>query len=95
MNRKFSFSQVVKGGIVVMMACLMAAPVALARTSKHPDTLVVATTYDAKTLDPCMTNDVASSNAMRQIYNTLVTIDDNGSIVNDLAEKVERVDGKT
>lgn len=95
MNRKFSVRHAVKVGLIVMMASLMAVPVVLARTSKHPDTLVVATTYDAKTLDPYMTNDVASSNAMRQIYDTLVSIDDEGNIINALAEKIERVDGKT
>lgn len=95
MNRKFSFSSLAKGGLVALLACMVAAPSALARTSKHPDTLVVATTYDAKTLDPYMTNDVASSNAMRQIYETLVTIDAKGDVVPSLAEKIDRVDGKT
>ena len=78
-----------------LLLCVVAAPAAMARTSNHPDTLVVATTYDAKTLDPYMTNDVASSNVMRQIYETLVTIDDEGKVVPSLAEKVERVDDKT
>jgi peptide/nickel transport system substrate-binding protein len=78
-----------------LLLLTVAAPGAMARTSSHPDTLVVATTYDAKTLDPYMTNDVASSNAMRQIYETLVAIDDAGNVVPSLAEKVERVDGTT
>jgi len=81
--------------IVAVFSCSFSLTCAYARTSKHPDTLVVATTYDAKTLDPYMTNDVASSNAMRQIYETLVTIDDQGKVVPSLAEKIERVDGKT
>jgi len=95
MNRTLSFSRLAKGGLVALLACLIAAPNALARTSKHPDTLVVATTYDAKTLDPYMTNDVASSNAMRQIYETLVAIDAEGNVIPSLAEKIDRVDGKT
>lgn len=95
MIRKFSYSSLAKAGLVALLAGMIAAPAALARTSKHPDTLVVATTYDAKTLDPYMTNDVASSNAMRQIYETLVSINDMGEIVPALAEKVERIDGKT
>jgi len=78
-----------------LLLCVVAAPAAMARTSSHPDTLVVATTYDAKTLDPYMTNDVASSNAMRQIYETLVAIDDSGKVVPSLAEKVERLDDTT
>ncbi|VFQ43922.1 ABC transporter substrate-binding protein [Desulfoluna butyratoxydans] len=95
MNRTLSFSRLAKGGLVALLALMVAAPNALARTSKHPDTLVVATTYDAKTLDPYMTNDVASSNAMRQIYETLVAIDAEGNVVPSLAEKIDRVDGKT
>ena len=95
MSRKFSYSSLAKGGLMALLACMVAAPAALARTSKHPDTLVVATTYDAKTLDPYMTNDVASSNAMRQIYETLVAIDDQGNVIPSLAKKIDRVDGKT
>lgn len=81
--------------LLALLVLTLVPAMAFARTSKHPDTLVVATTYDAKTLDPHMTNDVASSNVMRQIYNTLVRIDENGNQVNDLAEKIEKVDGKT
>ncbi len=95
MQTKLSLRGVAKGLFMALLLCAVVAPAALARTSKHPDTLVVATTYDAKTLDPYMTNDVASSNAMRQIYETLVTIDDKGEVVPALAEKVERVDPKT
>ena len=61
--------------LVALMVLSLVSVSAFARTSKHPGTLVVATTYDAKTLDPYMTNDVASSNVMKQIYNTLVCID--------------------
>lgn len=95
MSRNKLYSVVLKGGIVAALSLALAVPGAMARTSRHPDTLVVATTYDAKTLDPYMTNDVASSNAMMQIYETLVTIDANGDVVPSLAAKVERIDGKT
>ncbi len=95
MNRKFSYRRGAKVSLMALLACMIALPNALARTSKHPDTLVVATTYDAKTLDPYMTNDVASSNAMRQIYETLVTIDDEDKVIPSLAEKIERIDGMT
>lgn len=95
MRTVLSMKNLVRWGVLALLACALVAPQAMARVSKHPDTLVVATTYDAKTLDPYMTNDVASSNAMRQIYETLVTIDSDGKVVPSLAEKVERVDGKT
>lgn len=59
------------------------------------DTVVIATTYDAKTLDPYATNDVASSNIMQQIYNNLVTVNDKGEVVGELAEKIEMLDETT
>ncbi|MBI9108897.1 MAG: hypothetical protein JEZ04_19295 [Spirochaetales bacterium] len=65
------------------------------KTSKAKDTVIIATTYDAKTLDPYATNDVASSNIMQQIYNNLVTVDDNGEVIGELAEKIETLDEKT
>ncbi|MFW5489082.1 MAG: ABC transporter substrate-binding protein [Desulfovibrio sp.] len=93
---KFNLTKIAAKWLVpALLFCFAVAPCAMARTSNHPDTLAVATTYDAKTLDPYMTNDVASSNAMRQIYETLVTIGDNGDVVPSLAEKIERVDPKT
>lgn len=59
------------------------------------DTLVVATTYDAKSLDPHATNDVASSNVMEQIYDTLVKLDENNQVVGSLAESFEVIDELT
>ena len=59
------------------------------------DTLVVANIYDAKTLDPQATNDVASSGAMLQIYETLVTVDDDNNVHPQLAEKWEKTDDRT
>nr|WP_330396863.1 ABC transporter substrate-binding protein [Anaeromicrobium sediminis] len=59
------------------------------------DTLVVATSYDAKTLDPHTTNDIASSSVMAQIYENLLTLDDNNELVGQLAEKWEKLDDKT
>lgn len=53
-------------------------------------TLVVATIFDAKTLDPHATNDAASSGAMLQIYETLVVLDDDNKIEPQLAERWER-----
>jgi len=61
-------------------------------TSTGKDSLVVATAYDAKSLDPHAVNDVASSNVMTQIYETLVQLDDKGNLVPMLAESFKQVD---
>lgn len=59
------------------------------------DTLTVAVGSDAKSLDPHATNDYPSSNAMKQVYDTLVEVDENGQVVGNLAEKYEIIDGTT
>ena len=64
-------------------------------TAREKDTLTVANIYDAKSLDPHATNDVASSNVMQQIYNNLVTLNADNEVVPELAESYERVDETT
>jgi peptide/nickel transport system substrate-binding protein len=59
------------------------------------DTLTVAVAYDAATLDPVATNDVASSNSMAQIYEQLVQMNDKNEIVPMLAESFKQVDDVT
>lgn len=59
------------------------------------DSLVVAMASDAKSLDPQTVNDVASSNVIAQIYETLVQINDKGEIVPMLAESFKQVDDVT
>lgn len=59
------------------------------------DTLVVATAYDATSLDPHATNDVASSNVMTQIYETLVQMNDKNEVVPMLAESWKQIDDVT
>lgn len=71
--------------VAILVALFCVASVGLAAEKK--DTLVVANIYDAKTLDPQATNDVASSGAMMQIYETLVALDDDNNVVPQLAEK--------
>ncbi|MCY6484787.1 ABC transporter substrate-binding protein [Clostridium aestuarii] len=67
-----------------------------AKTSeKAKDTVTVATMYDAKSLDPHATNDVASSNVMKQVYQNLVTLNDKNEVVPQLAEKFEKLDDLT
>ncbi|WP_432661900.1 ABC transporter substrate-binding protein [Wukongibacter baidiensis] len=63
--------------------------------SEKQQTLTVATAYDAKTLDPHVTNDIPSSSVMIQIYENLLTLDENNELVGQLAEKWERIDDVT
>ncbi len=79
--------------VAILVALFCVASVGLAAEKK--DTLVVANIYDAKTLDPQATNDVASSGAMMQIYETLVALDDDNNVVPQLAEKWEKLDDLT
>jgi peptide/nickel transport system substrate-binding protein len=55
-------------------------------------TLTIATPADAKSLDPHLTNDLPSNNVMANIYENLLTLDENGELVGQLAEKWEKVD---
>lgn len=59
------------------------------------DELIVATAYDAKSLDPHAVNEVAASNVMLQIYNSLLVLDENGEVAPLLAESFEQVDEVT
>ena len=73
-------------------AALLAAPSA---SPAAQDVLTVGCTYDAKTLDPHVTNDTGSHVMMRQIYEKLVAFDDNLNVVPCLAESWEiSEDGK-
>lgn len=60
------------------------------------DKLIVATAYDSKSLSPYAQNDVASANVNRQMYDTLVVVDNNGAIIEGggLAEKAEQIGDK-
>lgn len=66
-----------------------------ATNGEAKDTLVVATAYDAKSLDPHAVNDVASSNVMTQIYETLVQLNEKNEVVPMLAESYKQVDKLT
>ncbi len=57
------------------------------------DTLTVAYPADAKTFDPHLTVDPASGNVMRQVYESLVRLDENGNVIPCLAEKWEPLEG--
>ncbi|MDO4554594.1 MAG: ABC transporter substrate-binding protein [Lachnospiraceae bacterium] len=53
------------------------------------DTLTVAMSSDATSLDPVAVNNVYSSNIMQQMYSTLVNLDEDGNVVPNLAESYE------
>lgn len=55
-------------------------------------TLTVATPADAKSMDPHLTNDLPSNNIFINMYENLLTLDENGELVGQLAEKWEKVD---
>lgn len=63
--------------------------------AKVKDTLTVAMHSDAKSLDPAATNDLVSANAMTQIYETLVKMNEKNEIVPMLAESFNQVDDVT
>ncbi|MDR0239085.1 MAG: ABC transporter substrate-binding protein [Deltaproteobacteria bacterium] len=57
------------------------------------DTLTAAFPVDPKTMDPHATQDSASHTPMRQIYESLVTLNEKGVVVPVLAEKWEALPG--
>lgn len=57
--------------------------------SAAKDTLIVANQYDAKTLDPIATNDIATSTLCMHIYDNLIWQNDDGTIEPRLAESWE------
>lgn len=79
----------------LMVTILVGGSPGIAASVEDKDELVVATAYDAKSLDPHAVNDVASSNIMLQIYDTLITIDENGKIKKSLAKSYEQIDDLT
>ncbi len=55
------------------------------------DTLIVADHYDATTMDPIRHNNVPSSRACLSVYDNLVFMADDGSLIPGLAEKWENI----
>ena len=58
-------------------------------------TFTVAVSADATSLDPTNFNDNYSENVMKQIFDTLLQKSSDGTLVNGLAESLERPDDKT
>lgn len=74
---------------VSLLMLLHCAPFAHAKG----DTLTIAYPADPKTLDPHLTQDSTSNNTMRQIYESLVALDEKGNIIPRLAEKWVPLEG--
>ena len=78
---------------VVLAACLILAVIAFtgcrraAPTAQVKDTVVVAMAAGPAQLDPSMTNDQPSSRVMKQIYDTLINLDEDMAPVPSLAER--------
>ncbi|EOD00980.1 glutathione ABC transporter substrate-binding protein [Caldisalinibacter kiritimatiensis] len=89
--------------LIVVISAIMVFALALAgcgqssneQAGVEKDTLVVAQSADAKSLDPHATNDSTSSNVAKQIYNTLVESTEDMEIVPGLAKEWEQVDDLT
>ena len=78
---------------LLLIVCLL---VGCKGASGGGDTLTIALSGDSISLDPVLTNDNQSSNAMAQIYEGLVKIDDKtGEISPCLAESYEHPDDLT
>ncbi|MGL5950067.1 MAG: ABC transporter substrate-binding protein, partial [Cetobacterium sp.] len=56
---------------------------------REKSTVTVVQAAKPKTLDPPLANQVASMTVARQIFNTLVSVDDDGKLVPEIAEKWE------
>ncbi len=77
---------------MVSCVCLL---LGVAPAMAKGDTLIVASPADAKTLDPHSTMDSPSQNAMKQIYECLVSYDDaKQTVVPSLAERWDVLEGK-
>lgn len=83
---------------ILLVAALVFASFALTAcggAKVDTDTLVVAQGADATTLDPHGGNDQPSARVMRQIYDTLMGLDENMEIYPLLAESYEQIDPLT
>ncbi len=81
--------------IFILLIMVLSMIIALSGCSNKKDALVVAQGADAKTLDPHGSNDQPSSRVNRQIYDTLVEMNENMEIVPGLAESWEQIDDTT
>lgn len=80
---------------IIITVLFFALLLSLSAAAEAKDTFVVGIHADAKTLDPHVSNDSVSHNAMLQIYERLVTLDEKNDIVPQLAERWETPDPLT
>ncbi len=74
---------------ILLTLFVLVSVLALAGTALAKDTLIVADQYDATTMDPIAHNDVPSSRACFHIYDTLIFLEDDGTVTPGLAETWE------
>jgi peptide/nickel transport system substrate-binding protein len=79
-----------KSGLIVLLFALLMGLYGVADAAPK-DTLIVVDQYDATTMDPIAHNDVPSSRACFELYDTLIFLDDEGNITPGLAEKWENL----
>ena len=65
------------------------------QSKNNSDTLRVCLSEDAKNIDTAQINDDYSVNIINQVYDTLVELKPDGSLVNSLAEKIKNPDPQT
>lgn len=70
---------------IVFLICVVLS-ISLAAFSFAGEQLIVAVSTDAVTLDPHVQNDSHSEQIVAMLYNTLLKFEEDGTIVNDLAE---------
>lgn len=63
-----------------------------AAKAEESKVLTIATAADASSMDPHLTNDLPSNNIFINLYENLLTLDENGELVGQLAESWEKVD---
>lgn len=77
--------------VLLATSCLSMGTAAMAAK----DTLIVANVYDAKSMDPIVSNDVASAGMCTHVYNNLVGLTFENEVIPQLATKWEQIDPKT
>lgn len=86
----------IKAALALLLAVSMATSVAaVAEEAPKKDTLVIAQSADPVSLDPYGTTDTPAIRVANCIFDTLVTLDDEGNIAPRLAESWEIVDDCT
>ena len=81
-----------KSGLIVLLLVFVMGLCGAADAAAK-DILIVADQYDATTMDPIAHNDVPSSRAGYELYDTLIFLDNEGNVSPGLAESWEFLSG--